>query len=103
MEKGGDRKHHKMTEQDSGKGKQHMTMKQQDANGNNKHKKISEQQDSVLTVAEGPGGLFSVKYGIKLWKPYGTRDVRKNQLHIDPHMHIVINVSMAIFMYDYLF
>ena len=88
MEKGGKRKHHKMTEQDSGKGKQQITRRQ---------------QDSVSTVAEGSGGMFPVKYGIKSWKPCGNRDIRKNQLHIDHHMHVVINVSMAIFMYDYLF
>ena len=103
MEKGGKRKHHKMTEQDNGKGKQQMTRKQQDAGGNNKHKKINEQQDSMLTIAEGQGGLFPEKYGIKSWKPYEARDVRKNQLHVNPHMHTVINVSMTIFMYDYLF
>ncbi|KAK0606524.1 hypothetical protein LWI29_000165 [Acer saccharum] len=48
-----------------------------------KGQQITEQQDVGLLEAEVVGGLRPAKCRIKPWKPLGTRDVRKNHLHVD--------------------
>ena len=64
--------------------------------GKKKHQGITEQQDGGQPEVEVMGGLRPAKYGIKAWKPRGTRDVTKNYLHVDKNDHILINVHKPI-------